>query len=151
MSCLFMLPQGKLRRSQFSQKSSLCFSFCYFIFCECSVHVNLYMLMSPLQSTYGHMVEKTPCWMANNAARPWKERISSLCVQDSSHCVVCHPAICPSQAEFRSHCCPHISNLVWKIVRLCFFLGQTMKLQVQKVSFLLSHYRLSVDKKRKEN
>ena len=35
---LFMLPQGKLRRSQFSQKSSLCFSFCHFIFCGCSVN-----------------------------------------------------------------------------------------------------------------
>ena len=65
---LLMLPQGKLRRSQFSQKSSLCFSFCYFIFCGCSV--NFYMLMRPLQSTYGHMVEKTPCWMANDAVRP---------------------------------------------------------------------------------
>ena len=65
---LFMLPQGKLRRSQLSQKSRLCFSFCYFIFCGCSV--NLYMLMCPLQSTYGHMVEKTLCWMANDAVRP---------------------------------------------------------------------------------
>ena len=87
--CLFMLPQGKLRRSQFSQKSSLCFPFCYFIFCGCSV--NLYMLMRPLQSTYGHMVEKTPYWMANDAVRPWKERILAFWKM-SSLCILCPTA-----------------------------------------------------------
>ena len=93
---LFMLPQGKLRRSQFSQKSSLGFSFCYFIFCWCSV--NLYMLMRPLQRTYGHMVEKTPCWMANDAVRPWKEKTLAFWKM-SSLCILCPTASLPSSTS----------------------------------------------------
>ena len=132
-----MLPQGKLRRSQFSQKSSLCFSFSYFIFCGCSV--NLYMLMSPLQGTYGHMVEKTPCWMANDAVRPWKGKDNSFLkdvfsLYSLSHSVVCHPAICPSQAEFRSHCCPHISNL-GKLYDHVFFSDKQWSFKCRKCLF----------------
>ena len=109
MSCLFTMPQGKLRRSQFSQKSSLCFSFSYFIFCGCSV--NLYMLMSPLQSTYGHMVEKTPCWMANDAVRPWKERILPFWKM-SSLCILCPTALFAIQqfAHHRRNFAPILSH-----------------------------------------
>ena len=69
-----------------------------------------------------------------------------------SHCVVCHPAICPSQAEFRSHCCPHISNLAGKLYDHVFSRTNNEALSAGSFfSFLLSLYSLSVDKIRKEN
>ena len=123
---LFMLPQGKLRRSQFSQKSSLCFSFCHFIFCGCSVN-------EPFAEYLRSHGRKNTLLDGKRRSETLKRKDISflkdvISLYSLPHCVVCHPAICPSQAEFRSHCCPHTSNLVRKIVRSCFFLGQTMKI-----------------------
>ena len=123
---LFMLPQGKLRRSQFSQKSSLCFSFCHFIFCGCSVNEPF------AEYLRSHGRKNTLLDVKGRSETLKRKDISFLkdviSLYSLPHCVVCHPAICPSQAEFRSHCCSHTSNLVRKIVRSCFFLGQTMKI-----------------------